>query len=188
MTLAQWCEIACMAATPWLLKRIGLKRLMVLGLARVGAAERAALLRRTCRGIVAVGLPMHGWSYAFYGMLGAHFVDREAPPHLRAGAQALVTFLANGPAVLVGQLPRGQRGPGAPRRRRHRLVRRVARAARGLRCRVRRVRGAVPGATGTRASQEYKRQETRKTHSAPDSDSRILSPTTCFLVSLVSHV
>jgi hypothetical protein len=103
MTLAQWCEIACMASTPWLLKRFGFKFVLMLGLA--GFVLRNALL---CSGdapwVVAVALPMHGWSYAFYGMVGAHFVDREAPPHLRAGAQALVTFLANGPAVLVGNL------------------------------------------------------------------------------------
>lgn len=106
MTLAQWCEIACMAATPWLLKRIGLKRLMVLGL--MGFVLRNALLYTgSVPWIIAVGLPMHGWSYAFYGMVGAHFVDREAPPHLRAGAQALVTFLANGPAVLAGNFLAG---------------------------------------------------------------------------------
>jgi nucleoside transporter len=107
MTLAQWCEIACMAATPWLLRRFGFKCVMMLGLA--GFVLRNFLL---CLGftpwVVAVGLPMHGWSYAFYGMVGAHFVDREAPPHLRAGAQALVTFLANGPAVLIGNVIAGR--------------------------------------------------------------------------------
>jgi MFS family permease len=106
MTLAQWCEIACMAATPWLLARFGLKRVMILGLA--GYVLRNALLcSGNAPGVVGVALPMHGWSYAFYGMVGAHFVDREAPPHLRAGAQALVTFLANGPAVLAGNLIAG---------------------------------------------------------------------------------
>lgn len=101
MTLAQWCEIGCMAATPFLLRRFGLKRLMVLGVG--GLLLRNALLYlANVPGIVAVGLPMHGWGYAFYAMLGAYFVDREAPPHLRAGAQSLVTFLGSGPAVLVG--------------------------------------------------------------------------------------
>jgi nucleoside transporter len=107
MALAQWCEIGCMAATPWLLRRFGFKYVMMLGLG--GFVLRNALL---CSGstpwVVAVGLPMHGWSYAFYGMVGAHFVDREAPPHLRAGAQALVTFLANGPAVLIGNVMAGR--------------------------------------------------------------------------------
>jgi nucleoside transporter len=107
MTLAQWCEVACMAATPWLLQRLGLKRLMILGMA--GYVMRNALLYSgSMPWAVVLGLPMHGWSYAFYGMVGAHFVDREAPPHLRAGAQALVTFLANGPAVLAGNFLAGR--------------------------------------------------------------------------------
>jgi len=107
MTIAQWFEIVCMAATPFLVKRIGLKRLMALGLlgwvARNGFIYAANLPL-----IVVVGLPMHGMSYAFYGMLGAMFVDREAPEHLRAGAQSLVTFLSSGPAVILGNYMAGQ--------------------------------------------------------------------------------
>ena len=107
MTLAQWCEIGCMASTPWLLRRFGLKRLMILGLA--GLVLRNALLySANVPGIVAIGLPMHGWGYAFYGMLGAYFVDREAPRHLRAGAQSLVTFFGSGPAVMAGNILAGQ--------------------------------------------------------------------------------
>ena len=101
LTLAQWCEIGCMAATPWLLRRFGLKRLMILGVGGL-ALRNALLFSANVPGIVAVGLPMHGWGYAFYGMLGAYFVDREAPQHLRAGAQSLVTFLGSGPAVFAG--------------------------------------------------------------------------------------
>ncbi len=103
MTLAQWCEIGCMAATPWLLRRFGLKHLMILGLSGL-VLRNALLFSANVPGIVAVGLPMHGWGYAFYGMLGAYFVDREAPQHLRAGAQSLVTFLGSGPAVLAGNV------------------------------------------------------------------------------------
>jgi nucleoside transporter len=107
MTLAQWCEIGCMAATPFLLKRLGLKRLMLLGLA--GWVVRNGLLYAGNVGlVVAIALPLHGWSYAFYSMIGAHFVDREAPPHLRAGTQALATFFASGPAVILGNLLAGR--------------------------------------------------------------------------------
>lgn len=106
MTLAQWCEMGCMAATPWLLRRLGLKRVMLLGVG--GWVLRNGLLYSGWRaGIVAVALPMHGWSYAFYTLVGMHYVDREAPPHLRGGAQALVTFLAHGPAILCGNLLAG---------------------------------------------------------------------------------
>lgn len=106
MTLAQVCEIGCMAATPWLLRRFKLKHLMLLGAG--GLLLRNALLyTANVPAVVAVALPMHGWGYAFYGLLGSYFVDREAPPHLRAGAQSLVTFLASGPAVLVGNIMAG---------------------------------------------------------------------------------
>ncbi len=101
MTIAQWCEIGCMAATPFLVKRFGLKRMMAIGLA--GWVLRNGLLYwGNVPLLVMVGLPMHGWSYAFFAMIGSLFVDREAPDHLRAGTQALVTFMSSGPAVLVG--------------------------------------------------------------------------------------
>jgi hypothetical protein len=107
MTLAQWCEIGCMAATPFLLTRLGVKRLMLIGL--TGWVVRNGLL---CVGnpalVVAIALPLHGWSYAFYSMIGAYFVDREAPPHLRAGTQALATFFASGPAVILGNYLAGR--------------------------------------------------------------------------------
>jgi nucleoside transporter len=101
MTLAQWCEMICMALTPWLVKRLGLKRLMTIGIC--GWVLRNSLFYSdSVPWVVAVAVPMHGWSYAFFGMLGALFVDREAPEHLRAGTQSLVTFLASGPAVMAG--------------------------------------------------------------------------------------
>lgn len=107
MTLAQWCEIGCMAASPWLLRRLGLKRLMMLGLA--GWVLRNALLYwGNVPPLVAIGLPMHGWSYAFFSLIGSVFVDREAPQHLRAGAQALLVFVSSGPAVLAGNFLAGQ--------------------------------------------------------------------------------
>jgi nucleoside transporter len=101
MTLAQWCEMVCMALTPWLVKRLGIKRLMLIGVG--GWVIRNSLFYSDyVPGVIAVAIPMHGWSYAFFGMLGALFVDREAPAHLRAGTQSLVTFLASGPAVMLG--------------------------------------------------------------------------------------
>jgi nucleoside transporter len=101
MTLAQWCEMVCMAVSPWLVRRLGLKWVMVMGV--TGWVLRNALFYlNDVPWIVGVAVPMHGWSYAFFGMLGALFVDREAPPQLRAGTQSLVTFLANGPAVMLG--------------------------------------------------------------------------------------
>jgi nucleoside transporter len=106
MTLAQWCEMGCMAATPWLLRQWPIKWVMLLGLG--GWVVRNGLLYSGWLvGIVGVAVPMHGWSYAFFTLVGMHLVDRIAPPHLRASSQALVTFLAHGPALLCGNLLAG---------------------------------------------------------------------------------
>jgi nucleoside transporter len=103
MTIAQYLEIFCMAAVPLLLPRVGLKPIMVMGLC--GWALRGALLYLgNVPLVVAVAVPMHGWAFAFFGMMAMVFVDREAPQHLRAGGQALVAFLASGPAALLGNI------------------------------------------------------------------------------------
>ncbi|WP_439621731.1 MFS transporter [Gemmata sp.] len=107
MTLAQWCEMGCMAATPFLVRRYGIKWMMAAGFA--GWVLRNGLLYSgNVPLVVVVGLPMHGWSYAFFAMVGSLFVDRKAPEHLRAGTHALVTFVSSGPAVLLGNFLAGQ--------------------------------------------------------------------------------
>jgi nucleoside transporter len=106
LTYAQWVEMGCMAVVPFLTHRLGLKTVMALGL--VGWVLRNGLLWwGHVPLVVYVAIPMHGLSYAFFGMLGSIFVDREAPPHLRAGAQALVMVLTNGPALLIGNTVAG---------------------------------------------------------------------------------
>jgi len=101
LTLGQWCEMACMAVVPWLVRWFGLKPVMLAGL--TGWAVRAAVLAWGPVPVkVWVGVPLHGVGYVLFSIVAALFVDREAPPHLRAGAQSLVTFLGSGPAVLAG--------------------------------------------------------------------------------------
>lgn len=101
LTLGQFAEIGCMAAVPWLLARLGPKQVMLLGL--LAWVVRATAL---CAGgtavAVFVGVPMHGISYTLFSIVASVYVDRLAPPHLRAGAQALVVLLTSGPALLVG--------------------------------------------------------------------------------------
>ena len=101
LTAAQWVEMGCMAVTPLLIRWWGLKPVMALGLC--GFAVRNGLLAYGNVPLtLAVAVPMHGLAYAFFGMLGAIFVDREAPPHLRASAQAIAAFASGGVGPLVG--------------------------------------------------------------------------------------
>ena len=100
-TIAQVSEVICMMFAPAVLLRLGLKATMALGLfgwiARNGlfATESLPL-------IVAIGLPLHGMSYAFFVMIASMYVDRRAPLHLRASAQGIYTFVSMGAGTLFG--------------------------------------------------------------------------------------
>jgi nucleoside transporter len=103
MTLGQVVEAACMFAIPTLGPRRRMKGLMVLGLA--GWVVRGAVMTwGAVPAVVAVGVPMHGWSYAFYYMVAATYLDQEAPPHLRASAQGIITFASGGIGVWAGNV------------------------------------------------------------------------------------
>jgi nucleoside transporter len=101
LTLGQVCEMACMFAIPYFDPRRRLKVLMLLGLG--GWTLRGAVLAwGHVPAVVAVGVPMHGWSYAFFYTVAATYLDQEAPPHLRASAQGIITFVAGGVGVWAG--------------------------------------------------------------------------------------
>ena len=102
MTLAQWCEMACMAAIPFLVRWLGLGPVMFAGL--IGWAARNAILAAgpDPAAVVWLGVPLHGLGYAWFSVVAAVFVDREAPPHLRASAQGIITFASSGAGVWAG--------------------------------------------------------------------------------------
>jgi nucleoside transporter len=101
MTIGQWVEMGCMAAMPFMASRVGLKRTMMLGL--LGWVLRNLILMQgELYSIILLALPMHGWSYTFFTIIASLYIDEEAPPHLRAGAQSLLTFVSGGPGTLLG--------------------------------------------------------------------------------------
>lgn len=101
MSIAQIVEMGCMAAMPLLISRFGLKRTMALGLF-AWCLRNAVLMSGGLTSVTFVALPMHGISYTFFTIVSALYIDREAPAHLRAGAQALLAFVSGGPGTLIG--------------------------------------------------------------------------------------
>jgi len=101
MTIAQGIEIACLLLIPILSERIGLKGVMLLGLL-AWVIRNAAFTWGDWWVIVLIGLPSHGASYTFFTIVGALYIDRLAPPHLRAGAQGLITLVSLGPGMMIG--------------------------------------------------------------------------------------
>jgi nucleoside transporter len=107
MTLGQVVEAGCMFLIPLLDPRRWLKLLMTLGLAG-WVARAGAMVSGTDWLIVGLAVPMHGWSYAFFAIVAATYLDREAPPQLRASAQGILTFVQGGLGVWVGNLVAGR--------------------------------------------------------------------------------
>lgn len=103
MTIGQLVEIGCMFAIPLLDPKRNMKWLMLLG--AFGSALRAgAMIGGNNDLILALGVPMHGWSFALYFVVAATFIDREAPPTLRGSAQAISAFVCGGLGPWTGNL------------------------------------------------------------------------------------
>jgi MFS family permease len=101
MTIAQFVEVACMFALPYLRPKDWMKPLMVFGLA--GYTLRCVVLATGwIPGVIALGVPMHGWGFTFFFLVASTYLDREAPPHLRGSAQGIITFISGGIGVLAG--------------------------------------------------------------------------------------
>jgi MFS family permease len=103
MTMAQFVEVAIMFLIPVLKPKQTMKWLMLAGL--LGYVVRGVALMTGSPTLVMIfAVPMHGWSYALFFIVAATYIDREAPPHLRASAQAIVSFVASGLAPLSGNM------------------------------------------------------------------------------------
>jgi len=101
MTVAQVIEVGCMFALPLLRPRDRMKGLMLVGLG--GYAVRGWVMAAGWTpAVVAIGVPMHGMGYTFFLLVASTYLDREAPPHLRASAQGIITFVSGGVGVWVG--------------------------------------------------------------------------------------
>jgi MFS family permease len=101
MTVAQVIEVGCMFSLPLLRPRDRMKALMLVGLG--GYALRGWVMAvGWTPAVVAIGVPMHGMGYTFFLLVASTYLDREAPPHLRASAQGIITFVSGGVGVWVG--------------------------------------------------------------------------------------
>lgn len=101
MVIGQVVEVGCMFAIPLLDPKRSMKWLMLAG-AVGGGLRGIALAWGHPLAVMALGVPMHGWQFAFYFVTATTFVDRIAPPHLRASAQAIAAFVGGGVGPLLG--------------------------------------------------------------------------------------
>jgi nucleoside transporter len=98
---SQGVEMACMFSLPLVVGRFGLKSVMCVGLI-AWAVRNYVFMSEEVPWILAVGIPLQGVAYTYFSIVGSLYIDREAPLHLRAGAQSLLVFFASGPGTLLG--------------------------------------------------------------------------------------
>lgn len=106
-TMAQAAEVVCLIFFPVVLARYGFK--ITLGIGIMGWIVRNLLFATGWLPLIAaLGLPLHGMCFAFFFLVANVYVDRNAPLHLRASAQGILTFTAAGVGTLIGNYLSGE--------------------------------------------------------------------------------
>jgi nucleoside transporter len=110
MTLGQASEIFFMLVMPWFFRRLGVKWMLIVGMAAWMAryaffafGDNSALVWMLYAGIL-----LHGICYDFFFVTGQIYVDTKAPADLRAAAQGFIAFVTLGVGMFIGSWASGR--------------------------------------------------------------------------------
>ncbi|MBV8078123.1 MAG: MFS transporter [Planctomycetaceae bacterium] len=107
MTLGQCLEIVALAALPWLLRRLGVKGTLMVGMG-AWAVRFGSLALDPPLWVAVAGTLLHGVGFACFTVGGQVFIDGRAPAHRRASAQALLVVMTSGVGTFLGNLMAGE--------------------------------------------------------------------------------
>jgi nucleoside transporter len=109
MSLGQVSEVVMMLLMPFILRRVSVKGILLLGLL-AWSVRYTLLAYGNPNGLMwmfYIAILLHGICYDFFFMTGQLYTDQEAPAHLRGTAQGLITFLTYGVGIFAGSLLSG---------------------------------------------------------------------------------
>lgn len=110
MSFGQMSEIAFMLVMPFFFIRLGVKKMLLIGMAAWTA--RYILFAYGDNGtavwMLYIGILLHGICYDFFFVTGQIYVDREAPIHLRGAAQGFIAFVTLGFGMFIGSYLSGR--------------------------------------------------------------------------------
>lgn len=106
LTLGQILEIGMLAALPWLLRRLGPKPTLVLGIS-AWAIRYGILASHPPLPVAVASMLLHGIGIACFSVAGQVYMDSQAPADRRASAQGLYLVITSGLGSLLGSLLAG---------------------------------------------------------------------------------